>query len=112
MIDAKDYKGLERLPQSTLLYWYFQCDRTRCREKFAVRKLEKDTTELNFVPKSLSKDFGNRKVISNVNSIVNFPSGIKSQPGIFVHGIGGKECFPKADIREIHKIFLDKGFFA
>ena len=28
MIDAKDYKGLERLPQSTLVYWYFQCDRT------------------------------------------------------------------------------------
>ena len=85
-------------------------------EQGAVRKLEKDTTELNIVPKSLRKDFENRKVISNVNSnvnsIVNFPSGIKSQSGIFVHGIGGKECFPKANIREIHKIFLDKGFFA
>ena len=89
-------------------------------EQGAVRKLEKDTTELNVVPKSLRKDFENRKVIANVNSIVNsnvhsivnFLSGIKSQPGIFVHGIGGKECFPKANIREIHKIFLDKGFFA
>ena len=33
-------------------------------EQGAVRKLEKDITELNFVPKPLRKDFENRKVIS------------------------------------------------
>ena len=64
-------------------------------EQGAMRKLEKDTTEMNFVPKPLRKDFENRKVISNVNSIVNFHLASKVNQEYLCMALEAKNVFQK-----------------
>ena len=94
MIDAKDYKSLKRFA----IKHAENIGTFNVIEQGAVRKLEKDTTELNFVPKSLQRTLrtGRSFLLSgtNINSVV-FHLGSKVNQEYLCVALEAKNVFQK-----------------